>query len=125
MKTGRLTIAATLLVLVGFLAGCRPSGPHVNVTIRVAVAPAAQAKYVATHVSGARFKYMMAKQSGVKPVLSQKLTVKEIPNSAELEAAVRVETKEEGERYANEFVDTLQDLCGKDAQVSLVAKTVK
>jgi hypothetical protein len=117
--------AGIFLLLGCLLFACKPSGPSVAVTIRIAVAPAAQAKYVAAHVSGARFKYMMAKQSGVKPVLSQKLTVKEIPGSAELEAAVRVETREEGERYANEFVDTLQDLCGKEAQVRLVTKSVK
>jgi hypothetical protein len=97
----------------------------VAVTVRVSVTPATQTKFVASHASGARFKYMMAKQSGVKPVLSQKLSVKEIPNSADLEATVRVESKEQGERYASEFVDTLQDMCGKEAQVALVSKTVK
>jgi hypothetical protein len=125
VKSAAVMLVAAVVVTGVVLCGCGPSRPPVSVTVRIAVTPAAQVKYVATHVSGARFKYMMAKQSGVKPVLSQKLTVNEIPNSGELEADVRVETKEEGERYVNGFVDTLQDLCGKEAQVALVAKRVR
>src|SRR5690349_17239600 len=93
---------AGIVLIFGLLVfGCKPSGPSVGVTIRIAVTPAGQLKFVASHASSARFKYVMAKQSGVQPVVSQKLSVKEIANSAELEAAVHVETKEQGERYAN------------------------
>jgi hypothetical protein len=124
-KIAGITLALVALATAGIFLARRSSGPPVTVAIRVAVSPAERSKLVAANASSARFKYMMAKQSGVRPVLSQKLAVKPVPNSAEIEATVRVETQEQGERYANEFLDTLQNLCGKEAQVTLVSKSVK
>jgi len=124
-KVASITLTVVGLLIGGILFARRTSGPPVTVTVRVAVSPAEQSKLVAANASGARFKYMIGKQSGVKPVLAQKLLIKTVPNSSDLEGAVRVETKEQGERYADEFVATLQDLCGKEAQVTLVARSVK
>ena len=101
------------------------SRPPVTVALRIAVQPVEQSAFVTNQVHSARFKYLMGKQSGVKPVLAQRLSVKPVPNSPLLEARVGVLTREEGRRYAEAFLATLQDLCGTQAQVSLVEQSIR
>ena len=124
-KIAGIALVVAGLMVVGIILGRRSSGPPVTVTLRVAVTPGEQSKLVSGYASGARFKYLMGKQSGVKPVLAQKLSIKSVPNSSLLDAAVRVETKEQGERYADSFAETLLGLCGREEQVTLVTRTVR
>ena len=100
------------------------SHPEVIVTLRIAVKPADQVEFVTGRGNSAQFKYLVGKQSGVKPVLAQKLTFKPIPHSSLLEASVGVLTRDEGRRYVEVFVPTLQDLCGPQAQVALAEQSV-
>ena len=83
---------------------------------------------LAQHVglaNSARFKYLLGKQAGIKPALAQKLIVKPVPNSALLEASVGVLSKEEGRRYSDAFVQTLQALCGNQAQLALADQSIR
>ena len=101
------------------------SGPPVTVTLRIAVAPGEQVGFVTGRANSAQFKYLVGKQSGVKPVLAQKLLLQSVPNSAVVEARIRVLTADEGRRYVEAFVPTLQDLCGGQARLSLAAQSVR
>jgi hypothetical protein len=58
-------------------------------------------------------------------VLAQKLTVKPVPQTSLVEAQVGVLTKEEGRRYVEVFVPTLQHLCGRRAQVTLSEQSIR
>ena len=100
------------------------SGPPVTVTLRVAVSPAEQVAFVTGRANSAQFKYLVGKQSGVKPVLAQKLTLTPVPHTSFVEARISVLTREEGRRYIEAFVPTLQDLCGQQAQLALAAQSV-
>ena len=75
--------------------------------------------------NSAQFKYLVGKQSGVKPVLAQKLALRPVPNSAVVEARIGVLTADEGRRYVEAFVPTLQELCGGQAKLSLAAQSVR
>jgi hypothetical protein len=126
----KLAIWVTLLVAAGVVTGLwallrMGSEPAVTVTLRVAVAPAGQVSFVEGRAKSAQFKYLMGKQSGVKPVLAQKLTLTAVPNSALLEARIGVPTKDEAKRYVEVFVPTLQDLCGRQVQLTLAGQTVR
>lgn len=99
--------------------------PAVSVTLRVAVTPGNQVDFVAGRGNSAQFKYLISKQSGVKPVLAQKLTFKPVPHSSFVEGRVGVLTMEEGRRYVEVFVPTLQDLCGPQVQLSLAEQSVR
>jgi hypothetical protein len=48
-----------------------------------------------------------------------------VPNSALVEARVGVLTVDEGRRYVEAFLPTLQDLCGRQAQLTLAAQTIR
>ena len=100
------------------------SGPPVTVTLRVAVSPAEQVAFVTGRANSAQFKYLVGKQSGVKPVLAQKLTLRPVPQTSFVEARISVLTREEGRRYVEAFVPTLQDVCGQEAQLALAAQSV-
>jgi hypothetical protein len=123
--------AGIALVLVGALAGGavvvgkHHSRPAVTVTLRIGVTPGEQSGFVIAQGNSARFKYLIGKQSGVKPVLAQKLSVKPVPHSSLVEARVGVLTKDEGRRYVEVFVPTLQDLCGQQAQLALAEQSVR
>ncbi len=120
-----LLVAVVLIGAIIFaVVGARRQAP-VTVTLRISVAPQAQAAFVAGQASSARFKYLAGKQAGVKPVLAQRLSVRTVPNSALLEAKVGVLTKDEGQRYAAGFAETLQLLCGNQAQVAVVQQSVR
>jgi hypothetical protein len=124
-------VAGITLVVVGALVGGYVflkkghAGPSVAATIRVSVAPKEQLDFVADKAKTPLFKYLIGKKTDVKPSLAQKLEVKTVPSSAVLEAKVGVMSREEGQRYAAAFVEVLQDLCGKQAQLSLVEQSVK
>ena len=99
--------------------------PGVTVTLRIEVTPGEQVDFVAGRGNSAQFKYLVGKQSGVKPVLAQKLSFKPVPHSALVEARIGVLTKEEGRRYVEVFVETLQGLCGKQAQLVLAEQSIR
>lgn len=101
------------------------SRPAVTVTLRVAVSPADQAAFVEGQAKSARFKYLMGKYAGIKPVLAQNLSVNLAPTSALVEAQISVPTQNEGRRYAEGFVETLQVLCGRQARLALAEQTVR
>jgi hypothetical protein len=131
MKTNLKVVLAFLAVALGagtvVLVLSRSSGAHapVAVTIRISVAPPEQCSFVAGQATSARFKYLVGKQANVKPALAQKLTVKPIPNSAIIEARAGASTREEAERYASGFVELLQALCGQQAQIKLIDKSIR
>lgn len=125
IKTG-----IALLVAVALLGGAmvilkKRSQPVVTVILRIAVTPGEQVDFVMGRANSAQFKYLVGKQSGVKPVLAQKLTIKPVPHSSLAEARIAVPTKEEGRRYVEVFVPTLQDLCGGQAQLTLAGQTIR
>ena len=119
------------LVVVGALVyGClalRKQGARgpVSVTLRLAITPAEQVGFVTGRANSAQFKYLMGKQSGVKPVLAQKLSLKRVPQSALVEARVGLQTKDEAQRYVDAFVPTLQFLCGQQAQLTLAGQSIR
>jgi hypothetical protein len=101
------------------------SQPAVTVTLRITVAPETQVDFVTGRASSAQFKYLMGKQTGVTPAQAQKLSLKAVPHAALVEARIAVPTKDEGRRYAEAFVPTLQELCGAEAQVRLADQSVR
>ena len=127
----RKMLLTVILVLVAvttislWVIGKRASRPAVTVTLRIAVTPAEQLGYVNGRGNSAQIKYLLGKQSGVKPALAQRLLVRPVPDSFALEARVGVLTKEDGRRYAQAFVPTLQGLCGKQAQLTLAEESVR
>lgn len=126
----KLTATVTLVVLgalvgAALVIGRTRSPPTVTVTLRVAVSPREQSAFVTGQANSARFKYLVGKQAGVKPVLAQKLSIKPVPNSSLVEAQVGVQTKDQGQRYAQVFVGTLQELCGSQAQLTLAAQSIR
>jgi hypothetical protein len=125
----KIIVVITLLVaglLVGGAIILRGRGerPAVTVTVRISVTPPAQSNFVAGQANSSRFKYLIGKQAGVKPIQAQKLSVKPVPNSPLLEGQVGVSTKDEAERYVAGFIETLQLVCGSQAQVALADKTI-
>ena len=121
-----LVVAVVLLAVVGkFMLGKGRNSPPVTVTMRISVAPDEKLDYVAGTANSAKFKYLMGKQSGVKPVYAQKLLVQPVPQTKLLEAQVSVSSKQEGDRYAAAFVDSLQYLCGNDARITLASQSVR
>ena len=61
-------VAACALVGGALIVLKHRAGPPVTVTLRIAVAPAEQLGFVTGRGNSAQFKYLMGKQSGVKPV---------------------------------------------------------
>ena len=129
MKTSIKAVIA--LVVVGALVGGgwlilkHRSHPPVTVTLRIAVTPGDQLDYVTGRANSAQFKYLVGKQSGVKPVLAQKLSLKPVPQSSLLEVRIGVLSKDEARRYVEVFVPTLQDLCGQQAQLTLAEQSIR
>jgi hypothetical protein len=129
MKTSVKAVTALVvvgaLVAGGWLILRQRSHPPVTVTLRISVTPGDQVEYVAGRAKSAQFKYLVGKQSGVKPVLAQKLSLKPVPQSSLLEVRVGVLTKDEARRYVEVFVPTLQDLCGQQAQLTLAEQSIR
>ena len=126
----KIRIGITLVVAGALASGTmvilkKRSQPAVTVTLRIAVNPAEQVDFVTGRANSAQFKYLMGKQAGLKPALAQKLSLKPVPHSALLEAQIAVPTKDEGRRYVEVFVETLQDLCGGQAQLALAEQSVR
>jgi hypothetical protein len=122
-------MAVIALLLAGTLVGVKValkkhSQPAVTVTIRIAVSPETQVDFVVGRGNSAQFKYLVGKQSGVKPVLAQKLSFKPVPHSAFVEARIGVLTQEEGRRYEEVFLETLQALCGNQAQLAVAEQSI-
>jgi len=124
-KIASITLAVGALIVGGIIVAHKRSAVPITVTLRVAVTPVEKLNAVKDYASGARFKYEMGKQSGVKPVLAQKLVLKFAPNSSEIEAVIDVETRDQAQRYGDSFLATLQDLCGKEAQLAVVSVKVR
>ena len=125
IKAGMMLAVAGALVGVAVVVLKHRSEPAVTVTLRIAVTPGEQVDFVTGRGNSAQFKYLVGKQSGVRPVLAQKLTLKPVPHSSLVEARVGVLTKDEGRRYVEVFVETLQDLCGKQAQLALAEQSIR
>ena len=126
----RIKAVIALVVLAALLGGGLVILKHrsrlpVTLTLRIAVTPAGQEGFVMGRASSAQFKYLMGKQSGVRPVLAQKLALTAVPRSSLVEARIGVETKDEAQRYAEVFVRTLQDMCGGQAQVTLAEQSIR
>ena len=127
MRRKSLAWIAGLVVLTGvvlFLVLARSRTP-LTVTLRVAVMPREQSQFVAALANSMKFKYLAGKQSRVKPALAQKLTVLPVPDSPQLEARIGVLTRGDGLRYEAAFVQTLQFLCGTQAQVVLASQAIR
>ncbi len=127
LKRKALITLAVAVALVGVILPIvsHRSGPPVAVTLRIAVVPPEQVDFVTARAKSAQFKYLVGKQSGVKPVLAQKLTLERVPQSAQVEARVGVLTAEEGRRYAEAFLPTLQDLCGRQVRLTLAEQSIR
>ena len=119
LTAGILLAVAGIVSLGVFVVHKARHRPAVTVTVRISVSPREQASFVAAEAKSAQFKYLMGKQAGVKPVLAQKLTVTAVPNSSRIEAQLEVPTKDEGRRYVEVFLETLQSLCGDQARLTL------
>jgi hypothetical protein len=118
-------VVAGALVIGALVILKQRSRPPVAVTLRIAVTPGEQVDFVTARANSAKFKYLVGKQSGVKPVLAQKLSLQPVPHSALVEARIGVLTEDEGRRYVEAFLPTLQDLCGRQAQLTLAAQSVR
>ncbi len=125
IKAGIALVVAGAVVGGALVLHKNRSRPAVTVTLRIAVTPGEQVDFVTGQANTARFKYLVGKQSGVKPGLAQRLSLKPVPHSAFVEARIGVLTKDEGRRYAGAFVETLQALCGKQAQVALAEQSIR
>jgi len=123
-KTG-IALALVAALAGGGLVLKARSRPAVAVRLRIAVTPKEQSDFVTSQANSARFKYLVGKKAGVKPVLAQKLSVKTVPNSSLLEAQVGVLTKDEARRYVEAFVDILQWQCGTGAQLALAEQSIR
>jgi hypothetical protein len=119
-------IALVVLLLVGgyLLENRGHPRPSVTATLRITVTPGDQLDFVAGQASSAPFKFMISKEAGVPPALARNLEVKTVPDSSVLEVKVRVMSRDEGQRFAHGFVETLQNLCGKGVQLTLADQSV-
>jgi hypothetical protein len=112
------------------VAGClisKKTAPRASgsVTLRIAVPPPEQADFVAAQANSARFKFEIGTKAGVKPILAKQLTVKAVPNSALVEMRIGVQTKDQGQRYVESFVEQLQAQCGQEVQLTLTHQAVR
>ena len=127
-RTSKILQALVALGVLGagvFILSRPRSGPPVTVNLRIAVTPQEQSDFVAGQLNSARFKYFAAKQAGVTPAVAQRLSVKPVPNSPLLEAQVHLLTKDDAQKYVAGFVETLQMLCGTQAQVALTQQSIR
>ncbi len=118
-------LAAGVLAAGAWFITRKHSLPAVTVTLRIGINPEGESTFVIAQANSARFKYLMGKQAGVKPVLAQKLEAKAGPKSSQMEARLSVATVEQARRYAEVFVPTLQEQCGARARLSLVEQFVR
>ena len=120
-----------MMVVAGALAGGawflsnKHSPAAVTLTLHIGVAPAEESGFVLAQLNSARFKYLMGRQTGVKPVLAQKLEVKPLPNSSKIQARLKVVTVDQARRYVEVFLPTLKEQCGARAQLTLVEQSIR
>jgi hypothetical protein len=97
----------------------------VELTLHIGVAPAQESGFVIAQLNSARFKYLMGRQTGVKPVLAQKLEAKLEPSSSRIQARLKVAEVDQARRYVEVFLPTLQEQCGTRAQLTLVEQSIR
>jgi len=99
----------------------------VSLVLQISVDPASQADFVIQQAGSAKFKYLVGKQSGVKPVFAQRLSIKPVPNTALIEARVGMDTDDQARRYLDIFMQTLKAQCGNQAKLAVVKleKTIR
>jgi hypothetical protein len=100
--------------------------PPVSVTLRIPVAPAEQAAWVAGEANSARFKYEVAKKAALmKPAVAQRLSAKPVPGSPLVEVQGGAQTKAEAQHLVEAFMQTLQVHCGKRAELALAQQAIR
>ena len=124
IKTVIAVVVSVALLGTAFFVLIHRSSAGVTVTLRISVTPSDQVDFVTGRANSAQFKYLVGKQSGLKPALAQKLASTSVPHSALVEARLRGVTADEGRRYIEAFVPTLQDLCGQQAQLALASQSL-
>jgi len=123
------TIAA--LIVVGIIVGGliiavnKRAGSKITLTLRIQVNPVEQLDFVLRQASSARFKFLVGKESGVKPILAQKLSLTKVPKSSLAEARVAVMTRADAQRYVQVFIERLQAECAGQAQVTLAQQAIR
>jgi len=124
--TAVITLAVAGILVGGvLLAGKARPRTAITVTLRVEVSPGEQRDFVAAQAKSSRFKYLAGKLAGLKPVVAQKLSIKLVPNTSQLEAQIDVPTRDEGRRYVEGFVETLQLVCGRQARLTLSEQSIR
>jgi|ERR1043166_3866291 uncharacterized membrane protein len=123
--------AVIALFLVGAVAGGallvnkRRSQPGLTLTLSIAVTPTEKSDFVIAEANSARFKYLVGKKAGVKPLLAQKLSVTREAKSSLVQARLNVLNQSEAQRYVEAFLETLQGQCAGQAQVTLAEQSVR
>ena len=126
----KIKAAITLVIVGSFVWGAilvnkTHSRPAVTVALRIAVTPGEQSDFVIAQANSAKFKYLVGKKSGVKPILAQKLSVTRDPKSSLVQARISVLDQSEAQRYVEAFLETLQGQCAGQAQVTLAEQSVR
>jgi hypothetical protein len=124
-KAAIAIVAAVALLGAALVLLRHRSTSAVRVTLQIVVTPAEQVTFVTARANSAQFKYLVGKQCGIKPGLAQKLALQAVPNSASVEARIEVPTEDEGRRYVEAFLPTLQDLCGQQVQLALASQSIR
>ena len=123
--------AVIALVLVGAVAvgvlliTKRRSQPGLTLTFSLAVTPSEKSDFVIGEANSARFKYLVGKKSGVKPILAQKLSLTRETKSSLVQARLSVLDQSEAQRYVEAFLETLQSQCAGQAQVTLAQQSIR
>lgn len=116
---------AAIAALVWLLLRPNNSSPPIKVDLQINATPAEQTDYVLVQLGSSRFKYLAGKAAGIEPRYAQKLTAKVTSAPGQLHAELRVNSRQEAERYVTNFLETLQMLCGTQAQVALSSQTIR
>ena len=123
--------AVIALFLVGAVAGAallinkRHSQPGLTLTLSIAVTPTEKSDFVIAEANSARFKYLVGKKSGVKPLLAQKLAATREAKSSLVQARLNVLNQSEAQRYVEAFLETLQGQCAGQAKVTLAEQSIR
>lgn len=125
LAAGITMVAVACLIGIVLVVDKNRGRPPVMVRVRLMVAPPQQSAYVAGVANSARFKYVLGKQAGLKPALAQKLEARAQPGTGMVEARLGVLTKEEGGRCLEAFGRTLQVLCGNQARVTVLERSLE
>ena len=126
-KVGTITSLIVLGLVVGgvIVVVKKRAGPGITVTLRIAVNPVEQLDFVALQANSARFKYLVGKESGVRPIMAQKLSILKVPKSSFVEAHVSLMTRAEAQRYVEVFMGTLRAECAGHAQVAIAQQSIR